>query len=167
MMKVRNFVRPQKHQKHQKYQKGITLIVVMVVLLALTVLGLASTDSGNLQQVMVRNNQFRLEAFNTSHSEIEAQVQFYDEVSNAPIFVAIDGGQRLSSDDEGSTVSVQTANDQFVKEVGLERQSECQTIGNTIGKYKCNLMRIDSDSSYQNTNIRSDQRQTFNYITLE
>ena len=160
-MRVRNFTQAKTHQQ------GFTLIVVMVVLLALTVLGLASTDSGNLQQVMVRNNQFRLEAFNTSHSEIEAQVQFYDEVSNAPIFVAIDGGSRLSSDDEGSTVNLQTSNDQFVKEVGLERTSECLTIGNSLGKYRCSLMRIDSDSSYQNTNIRSDQRQTFTYITLE
>ncbi|MFT5571903.1 MAG: hypothetical protein ACI9FR_000824 [Cryomorphaceae bacterium] len=161
MIRVRNYARP------QKYQQGITLIVVMVVLLALTVLGLASTDSGNLQQLMVRNNQFRLEAFNTSHAEIQAQVQFYDEVSNAPIFVAIDSGSRLSSYDPGSTVNIQTSNDQFEKEVGLERASDCQSIGNTLGKYKCNLMRIDSDSSYKDTNIRSDQRQTFTYITLD
>ena len=146
-------------------QKGITLIVVIVVLLALTLVGLASTDSGNLQRVMARNNQFRLEAFNSSHAEITAQLQFYDEQSNAPIFVAIDTGLRQSPDE--NSLVIQTVNTQIDKEVGLSSEGDCNVFGNSLGKYRCNLMIVDSESRYPNTNIGSDQRQTFTYITLE
>lgn len=55
-------------------QSGIALITVMVVLFILTLLGLAATDSSNFQALMVRNNQFRLETFNVSRSEIQDQL---------------------------------------------------------------------------------------------
>jgi len=74
-------------------EQGIALIMVLVVLFVLTVVGLASTDSSNLQSVMVRNNQFRLEAFNASMSEINDQMEFYvSDNGKAVLFAVIDNG---------------------------------------------------------------------------
>lgn len=157
--------KPQRHLPSFANQRGITLIVVIVVLLGLTLVGLASTDSGNLQRVMVRNNQLRLEAFNSSAAEIAAQIQFYEEVTNAPIYSAIDSGLRLSDGDQ--TLTQQTVHALIDKDVGLSSEGDCWVVGNTLGKYRCNLLMIDSNSQYPNTNIGSDQRQTFSYFTLE
>lgn len=147
-------------------QSGMTLIIVIVVLLALTLVGLAATDSGNLQRVMVRNNQFRLEAFNNSQSEIEAQIDFYNAQAH-PIFTAIDSGSRISNSNK--TLESKMRNLSFEMEVGLEDSGECVVFDNTIDRsfYQCNLLVIDSDSSYLDTSIGSDQRQTFSFYSLK
>ena len=156
-----------KQFKNTNKQNGMALIVVMVVLTALTLMGLAASDSSNLQSIMARNNQFRLEAFNTSNAEIGAQIDYYDEVAvgDNPIYVAIDGAARIDS--LGTDLDLKTTNTHFTKEVGLENTGECAIEGNSLGKYKCNLMLIDSDARYLASNINSLQMQTFSYITLE
>ena len=109
-----------------KTQSGIALITVMVVLFILTLLGIAATDSSNFQALMTRNNQFRLETFNVSRSEIQDQLLALNAApivggvvtgndglpaaagvigvansdSAVPLFFAIDsGGQRVSTED--------------------------------------------------------------------
>ena len=60
----------------QRYsvQNGSALLISVVVLLAMTVLALAATSSNQSQALMVRNAQFRMEAFNASYAEIDAQI---------------------------------------------------------------------------------------------
>jgi len=60
-------------------QRGAVLIITITVLLALTILALASTSSNQMQSIMVRNNQFRLEAFNVSYSELDAQIDILNQ----------------------------------------------------------------------------------------
>ncbi len=175
-------------------QRGVALIMVLTVLFALTVLGLAATDSSNLQAVMVRNNQFRLEAFNASYSEIEDQLEFYATQPGKPVlFAAIDRGAQTASsypdqsvgdsdkgkdedddeDKDGSddsslnTFPVRIGNSMFSKNLTLEQDGGCPITLNSIGGFKkCSLMRLDSNAVYRGTNIGSDQAQQFSFVSF-
>ncbi len=109
-------------------QRGIALILVISVLFALTMLGLASTDSSNLQSLMVRNNQFRLEAFNISYNEIEEQMEFYESsTGKKPLFYVIDTGT-LSADNLSTTTET-TNPDGTTETAGTAEQSSADATG--------------------------------------
>lgn len=61
-------------QSPANIQAGISLLFTVVLLLALTVIAITVTTSNQTQSILVRNNQFRLEAFNASYTEIDAQI---------------------------------------------------------------------------------------------
>lgn len=104
-------------------QRGIALILVISVLFALTMLGLASTDSSNLQSLMVRNNQFRLEAFNISYNEIESQMEFYEtSTGKKPLFYVIDTGS-LSADNLVTETDTSNPDTSSTETAGTAEQS--------------------------------------------
>lgn len=154
-------------------QKGMALIMVMVVLLVLTMVGLSSTESSNFQSLMVRNNQFRLEAFNTSFSEIESQLEaFRTQAGKNTLFSAIDNGLINSKGVDTNGLSVPTMNlsnndPSFTKEVSLEKSSGCPIFNESVGGFKkCHIMELDSNSEYTGTNIGSDQVQQFSFYSF-
>lgn len=55
-------------------QSGATLLVSLIMLLILTIIGVSSIEDMSLQSNMTRNSQFKMQAFNTSLSESEAQI---------------------------------------------------------------------------------------------
>ena len=94
---------------NSNHQSGAALVVTLVVILALTVVAIGVTSSNQTQSIMVRNNQFRLEAFNASYSEIQAQLDWINnrELSEgAPDFIIdlIDGvaGGRIDNNANSS-----------------------------------------------------------------
>ena len=159
-----------------KHQKGIALIVTLVVLLALTILGVAATDSGNLQSVMTRNNQFRLETFNVAHAEIDAQLDAYRSVASGTItdeisfLLEADAGTKITDTAplvSGSPlITEKSVKDSFDKTIGLTKSGGCVITGETIGLGKqgtnsCNLFTLETDARYTDTNVQSQQVQTF------
>ena len=164
------------HNQHQgllKPQKGMALIIVLVVLFLLTLVGLAGGDGSHFQALMVRNSQLRLEAFNTSFSEIEFQLEAYQSTAGKAVLYQVIDGEVLSStglgpDMESTPVLSIADNDSvFVKEVMLSKVGDCPLFEESIGGYKkCHILRIDSGSSQLNSNIRSDQSQQFSFFTF-
>ena len=155
-----------------KKQNGMALIMVLVVLLVLTLVGLASTDSSNFQALMVRNNQFRLEAFNTSYTEIESQLTTYrTDAGKAILFKAVDGvilsSTGISPTQTSTPILDITENDAaFTKEVMLSKIGGSPMFEESLGGYKkCHILLIDSDSNYINTSIGSDQSQQFSFLS--
>ena len=55
-------------------QSGATLLVSLVMLMVLTIIGVSSIEDLSLQNNMTRNSQLKMQAFNTSLSESEAQI---------------------------------------------------------------------------------------------
>ena len=55
-------------------QSGVTLIVVLVIMTTVSLLALASMSDTNMQLNMVRNDQFYVNAYRVSISEINAQL---------------------------------------------------------------------------------------------
>ncbi len=51
------------------------MVVTLVVLLVLTLLAIGSTSSNRLQTVMATNNQFQLEAWNSSYVELTSRMR--------------------------------------------------------------------------------------------
>lgn len=151
-------------------QEGMALIVVLVVLLVLTLLGVASTDSGNLQSIMTRNNQLRIEAFNASNTEIEARIDDYRAAATgtipADISTVLDSGKGVTNT-LSSPVSKNEAskNEAFNKEVGLTHTGGCAYYLNSLGSgNKCYLLTLESDAEHKEITISSDQVQTLSYI---
>lgn len=155
------------NKQFPKQQKGLALIMVLVVLLVLTLVGLSSIDSSNFQALMVRNNQFRLEAFNTSFSEIESQLEAYrTKNGKAILFKAVDGAV-LTSKGLVPTLPMANHDSSFTKVVGLEKEIGCPIFDESIGGFKkCHILRVDSTSKYANTNIGSDQAQQFSFYSF-
>ena len=157
-------------------QKGIALITVMVVLFVLTILGLAATDSSNFQALMVRNNQFRLEAFNVARAEIQDQLTNYARVQDggngqtAALFFAIDSGiGRRTSTAEGTapnSLTVRFGTTSVNQDLALTLVRGCPVLGQTVGDLRCSVIQLDSDAEIDGTNIGSDQSQTFSFISL-
>lgn len=63
-------------------QKGAALLVSLIMLLLLTMIGIASIEDTALQSNMARNSQFRMQTFNLSFSEGQAQYEkFFDSIA--------------------------------------------------------------------------------------
>lgn len=160
-------------------QNGSALLISVVVLLAMTVLALAATNSNQSQAFMVRNAQFRMEAFNASFAEIDAQINSINERSLAdgvPDYVValIDSSVGSSIDHESTPIALPQfalADDTYmVQEVSQTYRGVCPTFGEQVGagaeKIRCSELLINSDSDLVNTTIESNQNQVFEYRTL-
>ena len=147
---------------------------MIVVLFVLTLLGLAATDSSNFQALMVRNNQFRIEAFNVARAEVQDQINDYARVVDGgngqtdALFFAIDANSIVSTADgsapNGFVVRFPTA--AVNQDIALTRIRGCAVEGHTIGDLRCSVIQLDSDAEVDGTNIGSQQSQTFSFIHL-
>lgn len=164
-----------------KKQKGTSLVVTMIVLLVLTLIAISATNSNQSQAIMVRNNQFRLEAFNTSYAEIDGQVDWINVrnlAAGVPVYlqVLIDGsfGDEVSDSQTGdSNLSFRglgTDTGYLDREVTQRNRGTCIIYGQQIGEgnenVKCNEIEIESESDVVNTNVGSTQFQVYEYRTL-
>lgn len=163
-------------------QRGASLIVTIVVLTALTVVALAVTSSNQTQSIMVRNNQFRLETFNVSYSEIDAQIDYINkrrisEGIPAYILKMIDNavGTRVwdKATDTASQISLRatTDNSYMDRDVAQVYRGICVIFGQQIGagneKIRCDDIKIESTADLKNTSVESEQHQVYEYTTLK
>ncbi len=158
-------------------QNGAALVITIVVMLGLTVMALAATNSNQSQSIMVRNNQFRLEAFNISYAEIDAQTyainkrKLSDGVPNY-ILPIIDGqsGDKTTLGVNDMAVLATTPNTYMTREVAHEFLGPCLVFGQEVGegaeKIRCNELKLESEAKLVNTGVVSDQRQVYEYKTL-
>lgn len=169
---------PKKINIYQR-QKGSSLLISVVVLLALTVLALAATNSNQGQFLMVRNAQFRIEAFNASASEIDAQIDAINARSlsdGVPDYInaLIDSNVGAEITNGTGTLALpQFASAKvsyMTQTVGQTYRGVCPTFGEQVGagaeKIRCSELLIASGSGLVNTTVRSDQNQVFEYRTL-
>lgn len=167
--------------KNTTNQSGATLVITLIVLLVLTVLAISSTNSNQSQALMVRNNQFRLEAFNTSYAEIDGQIDFVNnrQISDGVpdyLITLIDGdvGGEVSDTEAGvrNLLMRGLGNDvdYMDRSVAQRYLGECVVFGQQAGvgkeNVKCNQLEIESDSDVINTNVGSNQFQLYEYTTL-
>jgi hypothetical protein len=166
-----------------KKQNGAALIITIFVLMALTVVAISVTSSNQSQSIMVRNSQFRLESFNSSYAEIDAQVDFINKrkiSDGVPTYILrlIDGvvGDHVTSEladtspDYMPKRSVVDANYVDVN-VAQWYRGTCLVFGQQLGsgeeKVACNELKIESDATLKNTSVASNQHQVFEYKTLK
>ena len=166
------------------HQEGLALLISVVVLLVLTIVALAATDSNQLQSLMMRNAQFRMEAFNASYTEIDAQVDSINardlsEEETEPTYLrAIIDGRRagvVASTVESSSVQLElqapTEPDYMQQDVEQKYLVQCDVFGERLGagqgNVQCASITISSGAQFTDrASIRSDQRQVYNYKYL-
>ncbi len=166
-----------------KKQRGAALVVTIFVLMALTVVAVSVTSSNQSQSIMVRNSQFRLESFNSSYAEIDAQVDFINKrkISDGiPTFIlrlidGVEGGEvtskeTVSSPDYLPKRSIVNVN-YIDANVTQQFRGTCLVFGQQLGageeKIACNELKIESDAALKNTSVVSNQHQVFEYKTLK
>lgn len=158
-------------------------MITMFVLMALTVVAISVTSTNQTQSIMVRNNQFRLESFNSSYAEIDAQVDAINtrkisegvptyiirlidstvgaEVDNSVAETSADYLPKLSSVDNGYIES----------SVAQQYRGTCLVFGQQVGageeKVVCNELKIESGAVLKNTTVASTQHQVYEYRTLK
>jgi hypothetical protein len=178
MSKMKNYSRvvPQS-------QRGAVLVVTIFVLMALTVVALAVTNTSQSQAIMVRNNQFRLESFNSSYAEIDAQIDFINKrkiSDGVPQYIIrlIDGnvGDRVHDEAGVGTPDYlekrsSVAATYIDTDVATIYRGTCMVFGQQLGageeKVACNELKVESDAQLMNTNIASNQHQVYEYKTLK
>lgn len=167
------------------HQSGAALIITLVVMLVLTIIAVASTNSNQTQAMMVRNNQFRLETFNTSYAEIDAQVDFVNKrkISDGipgHVITLIDGvtNQKVWHGAAGDGQSnrelallVPTDANELEREIIQWYSGVCLAMGEQLGagieKIACDEIKIDSDTALMNTRVSSNQFQVYRYKSLK
>ena len=167
------------------HQSGAALIITLVVMLVLTIIAVASTNSNQTQAMMVRNNQFRLETFNTSYAEIDAQVDFVNKrkISDGipdHVITLIDGvtNQKVWHGAAGDGQSerelallVPTNASELEREITQWYSGVCLVFGEQLGagieKIACDEIKIDSDTALMNTRVSSNQFQVYRYKSLK
>lgn len=160
-------------------QNGSALLISVVVLLAMTVLALASTNSNQNQALMVRNAQFRMEAFNASFAEIDGQIDSINTRSLADgvpnyINALIDNSVGSSINHQSTPIAIpqfSTGETTYLTQtVGQTYRGVCPTFGEQVGAgaetIRCSEILIDSGAELVNTTVRSDQNQVYEYRTL-
>ncbi len=165
----------------QRYnaQSGSALLISVVVLLAMTLLALAATNSNQSQALMVRNAQFRMEAFNASFAEIDAQINSINDRSlsdGVPDYInaLIDGSVGNELEHDSTPIAIPqfslAKNTYMTQTVAQVYRGVCPTFGEQIGagaeKIRCSELLIDSESTLVNTTVESIQNQVFEYRTL-
>jgi len=167
-------------------QKGAVLVITIVVLLGLTILALAATKSNQIQSIMVRNNQFRLDAFNVAYSEIDAQVDAINRRAASEgvpryietLIISRDDTRLSSVDFDGNApaeleqveILAPSDSDQIIQEVAQGYQQGCIVFGVQQGAgsqtFECHRIQVESEARIDGTALESDQRQVFEYVTL-
>jgi hypothetical protein len=159
-------------------QSGAALLISIVVMLALTVLALAATNSNQTQAFMVRNAQFRLETFNASATEIDAQVDAINIRSIAdgipqPIRFLIDSvpGTQLNVNNEGLRFEARATDTYMDQTLNNVYRGPCITtntdLGAGVARLRCDEVLIRTSSELINSGqVRSDQNQVYQYISL-
>ncbi|MBX2885318.1 MAG: hypothetical protein KTR32_35515 [Granulosicoccus sp.] len=56
-------------------QRGVVLVIILVILSSMSILVLGSGSESRLESAIVRNDQFRVNAYRVALSEINAQIQ--------------------------------------------------------------------------------------------
>lgn len=163
-------------------QRGASLIVTIVVLTALTVVALAVTSSNQTQSIMVRNSQFRLETFNVSYSELDAQIDHINKrkiSDGVPAYILrmIDSnvGKRVwdkaTNTADRINLRATTNNNYMDRDVAQEYRGICLIFGQQIGagneKMRCDDIKIESTADLKNTSVESEQHQVYEYKTLK
>ena len=164
-------------------QNGAVLVITIFVLMALTVVALAVTNGNQSQAIMVRNNQFRLESFNSSYAEIDAQIDFINKrkiSDGVPSYIIrlIDGNVGDRVYDEAGTGSADylpkrssVAATYIDTDVATWYRGTCLVFGQQLGageeKVACNELKVESDARLVNTSIASNQHQVYEYKTLK
>lgn len=161
-------------------QRGASLVVTMIVLLALTAVAIGVTSSNQSQSIMVRNNQFRLETFNVSYAEIDAQI---DAINRRKIsegdpswmskLLNNDVGDRVwygaTNSADVMTLLVSTPSTFVTRGGAHEYRGNCIIEGEQIGigkeSYQCNEIELESSAKMTDTSVESDQRQVYEYYT--
>ncbi|MGK0375896.1 MAG: hypothetical protein ACJA2E_002382 [Arenicella sp.] len=164
-------------------QSGAALLITIFVLMALTVVAISVTSSNQSQAIMVRNNQFRLESFNSSYAEIDAQVDFINKrkiSDGVPTYILrlIDG---VIDDDVNNQEEI-TSLDYMPKRSAVDTnyiesnvsqlyRGNCFVFGQQLGageeKVVCNELKIKSEAMIKNTSVLSNQNQVYEYKTLK
>jgi len=169
-------------------QQGSSLLTVLVVLLVLSLMAIASFDSSNLQSIMTRNSQLRLETFNTAKVELEAQLDSYLNVAagtlDAGILQLIDTPlseniaapkPSLNSDDNPLVVQERSVIVGFDKVIDLVKDGFCPTYGSDVDsgaaattkpQRRCRSFVVGANSTVNGLNIVSDQKQTFELFSF-
>lgn len=164
-------------------QSGAALLITIFVLMALTVVAISVTSSNQSQAIMVRNNQFRLESFNSSYAEIDAQVDFINKrkiSDGVPTYILrlIDGAigddvnneEKITSPDYMPKLSV-VSTSYIASNVSQWYRGACSVFGQQLGageeKVVCNELKIESDAIIKNTSVASNQHQVYEYKTLK
>jgi len=152
-------------------QRGSSLLTVLVVLLVLSLLAVASFDSSNLQSLMTRNSQLRLETFNTGNAEIEAQLDGFSStpgVINATIAKLLDTDSTTVA--ANTTLTAKSTINGFSKTLELSKEGGCPIYGSQInsgtGGTGCTSFIMSGNTAVNGLNITSEQRQTFNLQSL-
>ena len=159
-------------------QSGAALLISIVVMLALTVLALAATNSNQTQAFMVRNAQFRLETFNASFTEIDAQI---DVINNRATADGVPEAElALISSTVGTEITDASASLDFQAraEAGYMDQTlsklyrgPCAVGGSDLGagvaRIRCDEILIQASSTLVNSGqVQSDQNQAYEYRSL-
>lgn len=161
--------------KSASNQRGVTLIVALVLLLIMTIVGLAATDSSKLQLLMSRNSQLQQSAYQLALSEINGQVDAYENditllVDAMATLQVVDGGvvtqqagvlsltagdiemNDVASDDNmGLTVELSFTGDGTLPS------------GFSVGSFVGKTFLINSRANVGATGIGSSQSQGLNY----
>ncbi len=160
-------------------QSGAALLITMIVVLALSVVAVGVTGSNQAQSLMARSSQFRMESFNASYAEIDAQL---DKINKRKISDGLpawmsaalnDGiGARLSTADQnsgGMALAADVLSTSTDRWVASEYRGDCVIFGQQIGagkeSYRCNEMVLESSAKLKNANIESRQSQVYEYYT--
>ena len=173
-------------------QSGLSLLITVVVLLGLTLIAITLANSNQSQAIMARNNQLRVEVFNASFSEINAQTDainsrnisegpppYIDALVNTDLNTVFTPGRSgftvLSQARDGFSPSVSSSGDVAPVGVGVELEmvnlGTCLAFGSQIGEggvaqTRCFQFRLDVEARLDGTEIASEQHQMYQYQTL-
>lgn len=160
-------------------QSGAALLISVVVLLALTIIALASTNSNQLQSLMVRNSQLRMETFNASYAEIDAQIDAINTRSltleEQPAYIQAVIFAEVRVDSEGRSVvplpKFAPADPAYIEQrVTQELLGDCDDFGSDLtdpSRPVCKAILVTSDARLTDRpNIQSNQRQVYNFTTF-
>ncbi len=152
------------HPTLAQRQKGAVLVITLVMIAILTIIAVSTANDIGFQMNMSRNNQFSLQAFNLTFSELKAQFNASRENED----VSVDNKkipylQLLSNVYQSKTPAtlaegnLRMATDNFEQEVSMEfiRAGVCGG-GDEIGQTSL-IFEIHSDSSLAKTGINSSQ----------
>jgi len=156
-------------KRFKSQQKGSSLLTVLVVLLVLSLLAVASFDSSNLQSLMTRNSQLRLEVFNVGKSEIDTQMGTFSSVSSGTIHPTIQTLIDTPGDTAVAATTSGTATLGFTKQIDLSRNGLCQLAGDDLSSSSsgvCNYFILTATTTVDNLNLSSTQSQAFSVTTL-